>query len=142
MKHGIDCPIAPHTGTEYLHAESDHGPFDDDGVEYCGRCHMAMDIPVQPRRMSWETYNFISGMFNEQKAKLERDYTSAICYFVGKSVESAKEAESRYVEHLRILRAIRTEFEDAIKDSYKDHPNPEMRRFWGFDIPEEIVDKI
>lgn len=33
------CKKAPHVGTGHLHAEDDDGPFDVDGVTYCGRCH-------------------------------------------------------------------------------------------------------
>lgn len=29
----------------FLHAEDDDGPFDVDGVEYCGRCHVALPSP-------------------------------------------------------------------------------------------------
>jgi hypothetical protein len=33
------CVKVPHAGTGYLHAEDDDGPYDVDGVLYCGRCH-------------------------------------------------------------------------------------------------------
>lgn len=51
MRHGIDCPKRPHEGyhrllvgqgTDYLHTASDDGPYDVDGVSYCGRCHVAL----------------------------------------------------------------------------------------------------
>jgi hypothetical protein len=38
-RHGIDCPKAPHVGTGHQHGEEDDAPFNDDGVDYCGRCH-------------------------------------------------------------------------------------------------------
>jgi len=37
--HGRDCPKAAHLGEGYLHAADDDGPYDVDGVAYCGRCH-------------------------------------------------------------------------------------------------------
>lgn len=37
--HGIDCRKVPHSGDGYLHAEDHDGPYDVDGVTYCGRCH-------------------------------------------------------------------------------------------------------
>ena len=36
------CRKAPHTGYGYLHDEDYDGPYDVDGVEYCGRCHFTM----------------------------------------------------------------------------------------------------
>lgn len=41
-KHGIDCRKAPHVGEGYLHASDDDGPYDVDGLAYCGRCHVAL----------------------------------------------------------------------------------------------------
>lgn len=41
VRHGINCRKVPHCfrGDGYLHMESDDGPYDVDGVTYCGRCH-------------------------------------------------------------------------------------------------------
>ena len=33
------CEKVPHTRDGYLHSEDDDGPYDVDGVKYCGRCH-------------------------------------------------------------------------------------------------------
>lgn len=33
------CIKVPHDGGGYLHSETDDGPYDVDGVWYCGRCH-------------------------------------------------------------------------------------------------------
>jgi len=38
--HGETCPKVSHTGLAYLHAAEDDGPYDVDGVSYCGRCHL------------------------------------------------------------------------------------------------------
>lgn len=37
--HGRACPKVPHVGDGYLHGADDDGPYDVDGVQYCGRCH-------------------------------------------------------------------------------------------------------
>lgn len=40
--HGTTCHKVPHVGTGHLHDESNDGPYDVDGVNYCGRCHQAL----------------------------------------------------------------------------------------------------
>jgi len=54
MMHGLDCAKASHYPGEtgYLHALEDDGPYTVDGVEYCGRCHAAIDTP--PKRVPKE----------------------------------------------------------------------------------------
>jgi len=42
VQHGVDCKKAPHIREGYLHAEDDDGPFDVDGIAYCGRCHQVI----------------------------------------------------------------------------------------------------
>ena len=41
-RHGYDCDKVQHSGTGYLHAETDDGPYDVDGCLYCGRCHRSL----------------------------------------------------------------------------------------------------
>jgi hypothetical protein len=45
-QHGIDCLKVPHTRDGYLHDEADDGPYDVDGVMYCGRCHLWLSAPT------------------------------------------------------------------------------------------------
>lgn len=41
--HGKTCPKKPHGPRRgWLHDESDDTPYDIDGVNYCGRCHVAI----------------------------------------------------------------------------------------------------
>lgn len=42
ITHGVTCEKSPHVGDGYLHAPADDGPYDVDGVRYCGRCHMVL----------------------------------------------------------------------------------------------------
>lgn len=44
VRHGIDCRKVPHVREGMLHGPDDDGPFDVDGLVYCGRCHMAIDV--------------------------------------------------------------------------------------------------
>lgn len=37
--HGRTCRKVHHEHGGYLHASDDDGPYDVDGVMYCGRCH-------------------------------------------------------------------------------------------------------
>jgi len=39
VRHPQDCHKVEHVGTGYLHPYDDDGPYDVDGVTYCGRCH-------------------------------------------------------------------------------------------------------
>lgn len=39
VHHGIDCKKVKHIGDGYLHLSDDDGPYDVDGMVYCGRCH-------------------------------------------------------------------------------------------------------
>ena len=43
IEHGFNCRKLPH-GPQggYLHDEDYNGPYDVDGVMYCGRCHLAL----------------------------------------------------------------------------------------------------
>lgn len=45
MEHGKNCPKVMHNPTGgYLHGANDDRPYDVDGVGYCGRCHVALDV--------------------------------------------------------------------------------------------------
>ncbi len=43
IQHGKTCEkVMHHNGEGFLHGEHDDRPYDVDGVEYCGRCHVAL----------------------------------------------------------------------------------------------------
>ena len=49
IQHGVSCPKRPHrVGAAYMHGLDDDGPYDVDGVAYCGRCHEC--LPTQARQ--------------------------------------------------------------------------------------------
>ncbi len=39
LVHGVNCPKASHGAGGFLHLPEDDGPYEVDGVAYCGRCH-------------------------------------------------------------------------------------------------------
>lgn len=43
IQHGVNCPKVPHAGAGYLHDAAADGPYDVDGVRYCGRCHVWLE---------------------------------------------------------------------------------------------------
>ena len=40
--HGLSCLKKQHLGAGYVHVADDDGPYEVDGVIYCGRCHEAL----------------------------------------------------------------------------------------------------
>ena len=40
---GCPCKKEPHYGDGYLHDSMDDGPYDVDGLDYCGRCHHGLN---------------------------------------------------------------------------------------------------
>ena len=44
VTHGKTCRKAKHIGAGYLHGEDHDGPYDVDGMLYCGRCHHYLEM--------------------------------------------------------------------------------------------------
>ena len=42
--HGVTCPKAVHKSEGYLHDADDDGPYDVEGMIYCGRCHYWLGV--------------------------------------------------------------------------------------------------
>jgi len=42
LTHGLNCEKKEHTGSGYLHHESDDLKYNVDGCWYCGRCHYGL----------------------------------------------------------------------------------------------------
>ena len=47
--HGVNCEKAKHDARRggYLHNSDDDGPYNVDGLSYCGRCHRVLDKDVK-----------------------------------------------------------------------------------------------
>lgn len=101
-----NCPKVQHTGTGYLHGPNDDTPYDVDGVQYCGRCHMALSgclsrstraAPPAPVEAlpSVERYRFV----DEARAlHLHREWPDN---------DTVEQIAGHYVEAVAELRALR-----------------------------------
>lgn len=69
-KHGAHCPKVVHIGKGYLHGENNDGPYDVDGVDYCGRCHARMGIRLSPapaeEPKEWAAYDEVQEYYARQ----------------------------------------------------------------------------
>ena len=97
-----------------------------------------VDPPAQkqPIRMSYETYAYLKSLVEDQKKKLERDFQTACAFlpspnFVVKGVSAMDRAHEVFRKHYADLNVIGEQLHAAAQATYKDHPNPEMREFWG-----------
>lgn len=93
--------------------------------------------PKQPIRMSYETYAYLKSLVEDQKKRLERDFQTACGFlpsnFVVKGVSAMDKAHEVFRKHCGELNVIDEELHAAAQATYKDHPNPEMRKFWGLE---------
>jgi len=90
---------------------------------------------VQPLRMSYETYAYLKSLVQDQRKKLERDFQTA-CGFIPtgivvKGLSGIDRAHEIFRKHQGELNKVEEELHAAAQASYADHPNPEMRKFWG-----------
>jgi hypothetical protein len=98
-----------------------------------------MKKTTEPLRMSYETYAYLKSLIEQQMIKLENDFRTA-CYFIPpqslkgirlgtpSGVDKAHNIFSK--EHIK-LKKMKDELHTAAASTYKDHPNPKMREFWG-----------
>lgn len=86
--------------------------------------------------MSYETYAYLKSLIEQAENKLEKEYQVS-CDFI--PIEAPKrgqqtgrdKAHKIFSDAWAKLRNMREELHDAAACTYKDHPNPEMRKFWG-----------
>lgn len=128
LVHGVDCRESYHGNREGLrHAAGDFRPYDVDGVAYCGKCHCAMNTPV--RLITYTTFAYIRDLLAKEKEQQQNDYYRALLFL--KSNEAVQEAQDSFRQHLRNIRQSEDEFQRVVRYVFKDHSDPEMRRFWG-----------
>ncbi len=65
MNHHQDCEKVKHTGGGYLHGDNDDGPYDVDGLEYCGRCHAFLKKTVYLRVAPGRELEVIDALMKE-----------------------------------------------------------------------------
>lgn len=88
--------------------------------------------------MSYETYAYLRSLVEDQQKKLEREYQTACTYIPTERPNRNKEtgrdkAYKIFLESSAQLDRIKDELKAAAASTYKDHPNPEMRKFWGIE---------
>ena len=94
--------------------------------------------PDDPVRMSYETYAYLRSLVEDQDKKLERDFQTACSYIPlevprGNKETGRDKAHKIFLEMASQLTQIKGELKAAAASTYKDHPNPEMRKFWGIE---------
>lgn len=82
--------------------------------------------------MKYDTYNYLKNLLEKQKSILEKDFQTA-CSFISTSSwgNGIDEAHKVFSERLHNIERMKQELHDAAAATYKNHPNPEMRKFWG-----------
>lgn len=90
---------------------------------------------VRKERMPWPTYHYIRSLLEDQQRKLERDYLTACSFIPNEYRDDGKTplqvAHDIFSKQYAELEQMKNDLGEALKDHYKDHPNKEMREFWG-----------
>jgi hypothetical protein len=85
-------------------------------------------------RMSYETYSALRSMLEAEQAKIHTEFVIALGFMPhesnGKNVALDK-ANDVYMARRRAVTTQLEELHAAAAATYKDHPNPDMRKFWG-----------
>jgi len=96
---------------------------------------------LEPIRMEYESYVMLRDLLDNAIAKFENDFR-VVCSFIPaqtsdeirKGIPSGIErAHEIFSEHYSKMRKAKTQLLVAVGSTYKDHPNVEIRKFWGLD---------
>jgi len=88
--------------------------------------------------MNYETYQYIYKLIVEDKKQLETDYLIAIQFIPsepekkGETTGLAKAHKIFSTETAKLNKTLK-DFHKVVSESYKNHPDPEMRKFWGLE---------
>lgn len=89
------------------------------------------------KRMSYETYAYLKYLIETREQKLDLDFQTAINFIPSempkRGQSGLEKAHDIYRKEWRRLQDMKEELHDAAACTYKDHPNPEMRKFWGLE---------
>ncbi len=86
--------------------------------------------------MSYESYAYIQSLILAAGYKLEKEFRSA-CIFIPpedynpKKPSGLDKAHQIFMAASHKINQAHLELKDLASQSYKDHPNKEMREFWG-----------
>jgi len=94
------------------------------------------------KRMSYKNYAYLKALITREKERTTQDFRNA-CSFLPKSDENGLGNLQRlkvndyaykiFNDEYHGLTLLEEELHDAVASTYKDHPNPEMRKFWGLE---------
>ncbi len=78
----------------------------------------------------------LRGLIDMAEQQIKNDYQKALAFIPSESFQRGKtsgldKAHRILSDELAKLDVVREEFHAAAQTTYKDHPNPEMRKFWG-----------
>jgi len=91
-------------------------------------------------RMTYDTYNFLKGLLDRELEQLHHQYVMALDFIPYENISSKKEngrksGTEKASDILRIrlteIFKMKTELYEAARNMYVDHPDEEMRKFWG-----------
>jgi hypothetical protein len=90
----------------------------------------------EPLRMSYETYAYLKSLLEREMKLLDHDLKIAYNFIPKEPYERGKlsgvdKANNIFITEYSRLNAMLTELWKVAQATYKDHPNLEMRRFWG-----------
>lgn len=92
----------------------------------------------EPQRMSYETYALLKALLEDHIQKLENKFRSACQFIPSEEIVNGKvspldRAQRIFSAEYANLQKMKIELHTAAAATYKDHPNPEMRKFWGLE---------
>jgi hypothetical protein len=87
-------------------------------------------------RISFETYRYITSLIDAQMTRLEINFQTATWFIPDEPYKLGKmsgldKAHKVFSDENAKLRKMKDELHLVAQQTYKDHPNPEMRKFWG-----------
>ncbi len=93
------------------------------------------------KQISYHTYAYLKSLIDRERQTAHSEYVIAVGHIQGDKFRNAREeAWQNYRERLKLFAEMEEELHDACKAVYKDHPNPEMRRFWCIDDADNVID--
>lgn len=78
--------------------------------------------------MSYDAYAYLRGLVEEDQARLERDYRTTFSFI--KSGPAKQYAHRVFSERYAEMERMKKQLLDVSKESHRDNPNEEMRKFW------------
>jgi hypothetical protein len=89
--------------------------------------------------MTYETYAFLKGLLDKQMEQLHHEYVVATDFIPPERPKDGQKsgvekAHDVYVTKRHKLIQMQVQLQDAVRTQYADHPDLEMRKFWGIPV--------